>query len=86
MSKKGWVTDSQALLTIMGLRALQIGDELKFVRRSNGEKERCVVEKDACSVKYIDPEFAYRYYSKLRGKDEKEDWTLTGWRRPIAHK
>lgn len=92
MGAEGWVTDPNALFTLLSLRGLRVGDELLY------EKLRPHILRDSPTQEDIDSEghangiYAMYCNAKLSRKsyplgpgetgDPEHDWRLIGWRRP----
>lgn len=83
MSEEGWLTNPDALLTLVQLGGVQVGDELQFVRHDGLRWQGVVTEYDETTEKTIAIRHIHTTYAKLSGSvNEHQTWTLTGWRRP----
>lgn len=76
--REGYVTNRRALLTVLGLRAVVVGDEVVFYRKGNTAMWRGHVHERTGAANSIGVVALYDYYTQL----EHEAWTLVGWRKP----
>lgn len=84
MEHDGWVRDPNALLTILALKMVEVGDECEFYDRDTGKSYTKRVDGpnsvERVLESYNNPEL-HSTHDIDKGK-----WKLLGWRRPLKEK